>query len=124
MQKTGERVTLFAYLLIVVTLATVVLVARAEEAPGRVVKIVAQKFQYTPAEIVLKKGETVTLELTALDFTHGFQIPDLDIRTDIPEGKITRLVLTPQKTGSFDFLCDNFCGSGHEDMAGRIVVEE
>jgi cytochrome c oxidase subunit II len=30
--------------------------------------------------------------------------------------------LTLDKAGSFVFLCDVFCGSGHEDMSGTLVV--
>ena len=88
----------------------------------RVIKIVAQRFQYSPNEIVLKKGLPVVLELTALDFVHGFKIPDLNIRADLPPGKVTQVRITPQKEGVYDFLCDNFCGGSHEEMNGRIIV--
>jgi cytochrome c oxidase subunit 2 len=90
----------------------------------RVVRIVAQKFSYTPNEIVLKKGQAAVLEFTALDFVHGFKIPDLNIRADLPPGKVTRVRITPDKAGVYDFLCDNFCGSGHEEMSGRILVKD
>ena len=89
----------------------------------RVIKIVAQRYSYSPAEIVLKKGEPVVLEFTSLDFVHGFKIPDLNIRADLPPGKLTRVRIAPEKEGAYDFLCDNFCGSGHEEMSGRILVK-
>jgi cytochrome c oxidase subunit 2 len=90
----------------------------------RVVKIVAQRFRYSPNEIVLKKGQPVVLEFTALDFVHGFKIPDLNMRADLPPGKVTRIRITPDKVGIYDFLCDNFCGDNHEEMSGRIVVKD
>jgi len=90
----------------------------------RVIKIVAQRFMYTPNEITLKKGEPVTLEFRSLDFIHGFKVPDLGIRADLPPARNTLVHLTPKKTGRFPFLCDNFCGSGHEDMSGVIIVTE
>jgi len=90
----------------------------------RIVKIVAQRFAYTPNEIVLKKGQPVVLEFTSLDFVHGFKIPDLNIRADLPPGKATKVHITPDKEGVYDFLCDNFCGSGHEEMGGRIIVKD
>ena len=93
-------------------------------AAERVVKIEAQKFVYTPNRIELKKGEAVVLELHALDFTHGFNIPDLHIRADLLQGKITQVRLTPDAAGEFTFMCDNFCGSGHEEMHGTISVRE
>ena len=89
-----------------------------------VIEIVAQRFRYTPNEIVLQKGKPARLEFRALDFTHGFTIPDLGIRADLPPGKVTQIRLTPDKAGVYDFLCDNFCGAGHEQMNGRIIVKE
>jgi cytochrome c oxidase subunit 2 len=64
------------------------------------------------------------LEFTSLDRLHGFNCPDLGIRTDIPPGKVTKLRFVPQKVGTFLFHCDNFCGSGHEGMTGTITVKE
>jgi heme/copper-type cytochrome/quinol oxidase subunit 2 len=32
------------------------------------------------------------------------------------------LSFTPDKAGTFTFLCDVFCGDGHEGMSGRLVV--
>lgn len=90
----------------------------------RVIKIVAQRFVYTPNEIVLKTGQPVRLEFTSLDFVHGFRIPELNIRADLPPGRITIIRLIPQKAGVYDFLCDNFCGSGHEEMSGKIIVKD
>ncbi|HXD51403.1 MAG TPA: cytochrome c oxidase subunit II, partial [Burkholderiales bacterium] len=37
-------------------------------------------------------------------------------------GKTTRLRLVPDKTGTFVFLCDVFCGTGHEEMNGKLIV--
>ena len=91
---------------------------------GRVVRIVAQRFTYTPSEIVLRTGEAVTLEFEALDFTHGFSVPDLGIRADLVEGQVTRVKLTPEKSGVYEFHCDNFCGADHEQMDGKIVVQD
>ncbi len=90
----------------------------------KVVKIVARRFSYSPNQIVLKVGEPAVLEFKSLDFIHGFSIPDLNIRADLPPGKLTRVALKPEKAGSYDFLCDNFCGSGHEGMSGRILVTQ
>jgi cytochrome c oxidase subunit 2 len=89
----------------------------------KVVKLEAKKFVYTPNRLVLKKDQAVVLEITALDFTHGFKIPDWNIRADLVPGQVTKVHLKPDTAGEFDFLCDNFCGDGHEGMSGKIVVE-
>lgn len=93
-------------------------------AAQQVIKITAKKFEYNPQEITLKKGVPVVLEFTSLDRLHGFNCPDLGVRADIKPGKVTRVPLTPQKLGDFEFHCDNFCGSGHEGMRGMFHVVE
>ena len=90
---------------------------------AQVVKVAAKKFDYTPNEIRLKKGAPVVFELTSADVVMGFNIPDFKTRTDIIPGKVTRLAFTPDRAGKFVFMCDVFCGSGHEDMNGTLIVE-
>jgi cytochrome c oxidase subunit II len=94
----------------------------AAESKPRVIKVIARKFVFVPAEIRVKKGETVVLQFTAPEVPMGFNLPDFSARADIIPGKVSTLRLTPDKTGSFTFACDVFCGSGHEDMAGTLIV--
>jgi cytochrome c oxidase subunit 2 len=93
-----------------------------ENATPRVIKIVSRKFEFVPDTIHLEKGETVVLELTAEDVVMGLNAPALNVRSDMIPGMVKHLQLTAEKTGRFDFYCDVFCGSGHEDMTGVIVV--
>ena len=97
---------------------------RASEPEERVIKITAKKFDFTPGEITIKKGETVVFELASTDKPHGFSIPDFKVRSDIKPGEVTRLRFTPNKAGTFTIACDVFCGSGHEDMSGTLTVTE
>jgi len=97
--------------------------ASADDAE-QVIQITAKKFEYTPSEITLKKGVPAVLEFKSMDRLHGFNCPDLGVRADIHPDKVTKLRVVPQKAGSFQFHCDNFCGSGHSEMRGKIVVTE
>jgi len=92
------------------------------QAKPRVIKVSARRFTYTPAVIELKRGEPVTLELTTEDVFMGFNVPDFNVRSDIVPGKTMTLTFTPDKAGTFVFLCDVFCGDGHETMSGKFVV--
>lgn len=120
------RTTLAVAVLGALTAAGIVAVNAAQDAGAnaQVVKVVAKRFTYTPSTITLKKGVPVVLEISSVDFTHGFNVPDLNLRADLPPGKVTKLSITPDRVGKFEFLCDNFCGSGHEEMNGEIVVVE
>ena len=105
-------------------LALLATAPRGRAGEARVVRIVAKKFSYTPSEIRLKKGEPVVLELVSEDRIHGFNLPAFKIRKDILPKEVTRVTLTPDKAGTFSFRCDVFCGDGHEDMTGTVVVTE
>ena len=94
----------------------------ATQPEEKVIKILARKFTYSPNKLTLKKGVPVVLELTTADVLMGFSVPDFDIRADIIPGKVVRVRLVPDKVGTFAFLCDIFCGTGHETMNGTITV--
>ena len=94
----------------------------AAQPKEQVIKILARRFTYTPNKLTLKKGVPVVLELTTADVVMGFSVPDFDTRADIIPGQVARLRLVPDKVGTFAFLCDIFCGSGHETMSGTITV--
>ena len=94
--------------------------ARGTEA--RVIRVSARRFVFSPNEIHLRKGETAEFELVSQDVPMGFSVPDFGLRADIVPGATTKLRLTPDKAGSFVFLCDVFCGSGHENMNGQLVI--
>ncbi len=101
------------------------LYVRANALPAeREIHITAKKFDFTPDTITLKKGEPVVLVISSQDRNHGFNLRGFGIRADIKPGGTARIRFTPNKTGRFTFSCDVFCGDGHEDMTGTIVVTE
>lgn len=122
MKPIARRSMLAAAAALAATCAVAAYVAAEPAEP--VIRVVAKRFDYTPGEIRLKKGVPVVLEFTTQDVVMGFSAPDFQTRTDIVPGKAARVRLVPDKTGSFVFHCDIFCGTGHEDMVGTIVVTE
>jgi cytochrome c oxidase subunit II len=101
------------------------LVRRANAAgEPRVIEIQAKKFQFTPSEITLKKGEPVILRLTSADRAHGFLLKPLKIDTDITPGKATDITVTPTASGQYLVICDHYCGTGHGNMHMKLTVVE
>ncbi len=88
----------------------------------KVVSVVARKFVFLPNRITVRRGEPLVIEFTAPEVTMGFSIPALKLRTDIVPGQVARLRFVPEQEGTFDFLCDIFCGDGHEGMSGQLIV--
>ena len=96
--------------------------AQAARPREKVIKITAKRFSYTPGTLTLKKDVPVILEFRTLDVAMGFNLPDFNLRTDILPDKVSRVRFVPDKAGTFTFLCDIFCGSGHEEMNGTLTV--
>ena len=121
--KTNVRIALIASAVAIAAAGAGAGYVAAQPAPrAKVIRISAKRFDYSPGHLTLKKGERVVLELTSRDVVMGFNLPDFNVRGDMIPGKVTRVEFTPDKTGKFTFLCDIFCGSGHEEMHGTITV--
>ena len=90
----------------------------------KVIEITAKKFEFTPNEITLKKGEPVILRLTTTDRVHGFMSKPLKVDTDIPAGQTTDVAVTPDTAGNFTVICDHYCGTGHGGMNMKVTVVE
>jgi cytochrome c oxidase subunit 2 len=83
----------------------------------------AKKFDFTPATITVSEGDRVKLTITATDVSHGFSIDELGIKQDIEVGKPTTVEFVASKRGTFRFYCSLFCGQGHKEMEGKLIVE-
>jgi cytochrome c oxidase subunit 2 len=88
----------------------------------QVIRISARKFAFVPGQITLTLGVPVVLEFVSTEVVMGFSAPDFKLRADLIPGQIARVRLVPQKTGTFEYVCDIFCGDGHEGMSGKIHV--
>lgn len=89
----------------------------------RTIHIGVRQWSWDPKTIMAKKGELVRLIVHNADVKHGLVIPDLGVNQDIPpDGAVEEFVAS--KTGTFEFFCSVYCGEGHMEMRGKIVVEE
>jgi cytochrome c oxidase subunit 2 len=104
----------------VVALLVVALPAVPAGSQQRTIEIHAKRFAFSPAEIEVKKGETVTLSLISEDVPHSLLIEGLGVNVAIAKGHPSQVQITPTKVGDFAGRCGRFCGSGHGQM--RFVV--
>jgi len=113
-----------AAVIVLLSLALATGCGRTEsDPPTRRIVVVAKKYSFEPAEIRLKKGETVVLEVTSSDVQHGFHVPGLGISEPIQKEKVAEIRLIPETRGEYRVECDIICGAGHDEMAGKIIVE-
>ena len=94
---------------------------RADE--PRVIEVVAKRFSWEPAEIQVTVGERVRLVLRTADGLHGIELKKFKITKEIPRGnKAVTVEFTAGEAGRFPFFCSEYCGDGHDDMKGVLVV--
>ena len=86
--------------------------------------ILAQIWSFTPREIRVPAGSTVTFYVTSKDVQHGFRINETNINMQIVPGEVSKLTITFDEPREYDFICHEYCGVGHQSMAGKIIVEE
>ena len=98
-------------------------VAAQTQPQAQLVKLTVKKFEYSPERVTVRKGIPVVIEITSLDRIHGFKLPDFNLRTDVIPGEVARVSFTPSEEGEFPYLCDVFCGDGHENVTGTLVVK-
>lgn len=101
-------------------------------APGSVeVNVVAQQFFYEfkhpdgrteIGELRVPAGKPVKLIMTSRDVLHGFFLPDFRLKQDILPGQYTYLYLQPDREGSYDIFCTQYCGTGHSTMRAKLIV--
>jgi cytochrome c oxidase subunit II len=99
-------------------------IAHQLQSDEQVIRISASTFEFKPSEIQVKRGVPVTLELVSQDRHHGFKLAAFHLRAAISPGVVEKVRFVPDKLGTFTFICDVFCGEGHEGMSGILRVVE
>ena len=119
--RIGERKMMIA-LAAVLTVAGIGSYAQST-APIAEINMTAEKYDFTPETVTVKKGDRVKLVITALDHDHGIKIEALHINQKLPKGEPVTLEFVAGQAGNFPFQCSQFCGLGHKKMKGTLVVE-
>jgi cytochrome c oxidase subunit II len=113
--------------------------SQADQNP-HVIEISAKKYEFSPTEIRVNKGEKVELNVHSIDEMHGVKLdvypegskdkgtPGLAFAEPSENGKVTKgkdqvLDFTAQEVGTYDFKCAKVCGLGHDKMKGKLMVE-
>ncbi|MGE5776171.1 MAG: cupredoxin domain-containing protein [Chloroflexota bacterium] len=84
--------------------------------------IEARQFAYSPSELKVNPGDTVTIQLVSTDVVHGLYVDGYDISVQADPGQTATLTFVANKPGSFRFRCNVTCGAMHPFMIGKITV--
>ncbi len=85
--------------------------------------IIAKQWEFEPDTIRVKRGDRVRLIIESVDVAHGFGLPDFGIDEYLNPGDRVVVEFVADKKGVFPFRCTVYCGVGHSDMRGRLIVE-
>ena len=88
----------------------------------RTFRIEARQFAYSPSELQINPGDTVTIQLVSTDVVHGLYIDGYDLSMEADPGQTSTMTFTADKSGSFRFRCNVTCGAMHPFMIGKLTV--
>jgi cytochrome c oxidase subunit 2 len=91
--------------------------------PGGDIYLIGKNWQWYPI-LKLKKGIEYRLHTSSFDYQHGFSLLPMNMNFQVVPGYDHVITFTPEQTGEFHIICNEFCGAGHHVMTGLIIVEE
>jgi cytochrome c oxidase subunit 2 len=102
------------------------LIGLAGDSPAsRRIEITARRYEFQPASIEVRKGETVEIVARSTDTEHGLAIKALGVKLVIPKGgAAVGVTFAARQAGRFPIECSEYCGSGHKRMKGELIVTE
>ncbi|MEQ8448704.1 MAG: cytochrome c oxidase subunit II [Nitratireductor sp.] len=74
-------------------------------------------------DLHLPIGKPVKMLLRSIDVLHDFYVPEFRAKMDMVPGTVTFFWFTPTRTGTFDVLCAELCGTGHGYMRGTVMID-
>jgi cytochrome c oxidase subunit 2 len=87
------------------------------------VRMVAGIWTFSPAEVRVPAGSTVTFIATSRDVIHGLFLPDANINLMLLPGRVARATARFHDPGEHLFVCHEYCGIAHHTMSGKVIVE-
>jgi cytochrome c oxidase subunit 2 len=95
----------------------------AQSTEPRVIEVLATRYSFDPSEITATLGEKLRILVRSGDGPHGFEIKKFKISKEIARGGDPVVIeFTPKEAGRFPIACSLYCGDGHENMKGALVV--
>jgi len=76
----------------------------------------------TSDELRLVVGRPVKLSLVSDDVIHSLYVPAFRLKQDAVPGTINSIWFTPDRKGTYELFCTEYCGYGHSHMLTKAVV--
>ena len=73
-------------------------------------------------KLVVPLNQPITLIMISDDVIHSFFAPNMRVKKDVIPNRYTVITFTPNKAGSFQIFCTEYCGDKHSEMLADLVV--
>jgi cytochrome c oxidase subunit 2 len=92
----------------------------------KIFEVVASRYAFDPATIEVTEGDRVRLVVRSADGPHGVEIKQFKVKKAVPRAKPgdspVTIEFVASAAGTYPILCSEYCGNGHKDMTGTLVV--
>ncbi len=86
------------------------------------VRMVAARYSFYPQEIEVPVDTDVTFRFASFDVLHGVHVPFTNMSTMVVPGYVSQVNTRFPRTGESQFLCNEYCGLGHDYMWSRLKI--
>jgi cytochrome c oxidase subunit 2 len=77
---------------------------------------------YGNQPMVVPVDTKLVIRTHAADVIHAFHAPEIGLKADAVPGQTNYLITEVTEEGTYQLYCAEFCGQGHSEMLGEIVV--
>ena len=89
-----------------------------------VVSVVAQTFSFSPDPIEVPANRPVTFRITSADVVHGFEVVGTNANAMAIPGYVSQFTVTFREPGEYVVGCNEYCGTLHHNMVGKLIVNK
>lgn len=77
-----------------------------------------------PGELRIPLNRHVIIDIASRDVIHNLALTPMRIAQDAIPGTAAQMWFKPVKTGEWEIICGQLCGSGHANMIAYLYVDE
>jgi len=85
------------------------------------VYLIGRLWEWWPL-LELERNKSYRLHISSMDWQHGFSLQPINVNMQIMPGYEMVITVTPDSSGEFTIICNEYCGINHHTMLGKIYV--
>ena len=86
-------------------------------------EVIAKNWEFQPSIITINEGDIVILRVKSIDVDHSLTISEFGVNQVLIPGKTVEVKFVADQKGNFEMFCAVYCGAGHREMRGTLIVQ-